>query len=207
MRYSRNLAIALMGASHFDKSLILSLRSQYRLSVPEDLDVMETLLFFFLLETPRLTPSKFLNFFFRIDKVKYLEGRRIHYLNAFEEALRKIQLIRIQDVPCIFNLSLGRFYTYDISTQLERLKKHFHSEVQGSDFWIENRKLGINIAYTGAFIYLQGLLGKEEIDLKKLDNVPLLQHFKQIYSPQGEWRNYSIIRSLVKKFVAKKIIS
>lgn len=205
MRYSRNLAIALMGASHFDKSLILSLRSQYRLSVPEDLDVMETLLFFFLLETSRLTPSKFLNFFFRIDKVKYLEGRRIHYLNAFEEALRKIQLIKIQDVPCIFNLTSGRFYTYKISTQLERFKKTFHSEIQGSDFWIENRKLGINIAYTGAFIYFQGLFGKEEIDLKKLDNIPLLQHFKQIYSPQGEWRNYSIIRSLVKKFVAKKI--
>lgn len=205
MKYSRNIVIALMGKTHFDETQVNSLRTRYSLSVPEDLNVFETLLFFFLLGERRLTPSKFLNFFCRIDKVKYLEEKRGFYLNAFAEALRKIKLIKITNVSCVFNLTPGRIYSYDISTQLEELQKEFNAEIQGKDFWIENRKLGINIAYTGAFIYLLGICGQEVIDLKQLDEIELLQPFKQSLYLNGEWKNDRVIRSLVRKFASQKV--
>lgn len=195
----------MLGKKLFDETLVSSLRNSYQFEVPEDLDVFETLLFFFMFNQ-KLTPSKFLKFFCRIDKVKELKGRKDFYLEIFNTALNKIKQIRFDGTPIFFNFrKKDYFIEFDISIQAQKLQKIFNAEIQGKDFWIEKHKLGINIAYLGAFLYLLGVCGKEEIDLKHLDNILLLTRFKQFGIDTGEWRNNKIVRSLVIKLASHKV--
>ena len=75
---------------------------------------------------------------------------------------------------------------------------HLNSE----DFWVEGKRRGISVAYMGAYIYLMGVLGKTEIDLKYLDNKKILNDFSAGYPI---WKARKTIKSLVLTFASRKV--
>lgn len=204
MKYSRSICILLLGSDLFSQKMISSHPLRHCLFLNKNLDVFETLLFFFLYEE-KFSPSRFLDYFCGMKKISDLKERKQRFLDALSVAFKKLSQIEIQSSPFFDECYREKdTWKYKLSPAALKLKLTFFSELEYGAFWIENQRRGISVAYLGAYIYLMGICGKEEIDLSYCEKQKIIQDFNSGYALTGM---RSTIRELIVKFSHDRIFS
>ena len=204
MKYSRSICILLLGSDLFSPKMISSHPLKHCFYLNKNLDVFETLLFFFLYEE-NFSSSRFLDYFCGMKKISDLKERKQRFLDALSVAFEKLSQIEIERTPFFDECYRKKdTWKYKLSPAALKLKLIFFSELEYGAFWIENQRRGISVAYLGAYIYLMGICGKEEIDLSYCEKQKIIQDFNSGYALTGM---RSTIRELVVKFSHDRIFS
>lgn len=197
MKYSRSICAILLGIDSSLPQMVSCQRLRYYFHLKKDLDVFEILLFFFLYEE-NFSPSRFLDYFCGMKKISDLKERKLKFLDALSVAFDKLSQIEVQKTPFFDECYREKdTWKYKLSSTALGLKQIFFSELEYGAFWIENKRRGISVAYLGAYIYLMGICGKEDIDLSYCEKQKIIQDFNSGYALAGM---RSTIRELVVKF-------
>lgn len=202
MKYSKSILIALLGDELFDSETVFRNRKCFHIEIKESLDIFSALLFFFLYEE-KFRPNKFIQFFCGIEKITDLKNLKDRFRSNVDYAFEKLSNIKVSGVPFLTYERVKNRWNYTLSPEALSLKKDFICDIHSEDFWILNAKRrGISVAYLGAYIYLMGVLGKTEIDLKYLDNQKILNDFSAGYAI---WKARKTIKALVLTFASRKV--
>ena len=201
MKYSKSILIALLGTELFNSHEVNKEKNRFLIETEKPLDIFSSLLFFFLYEE-NFKPNKFIQFFCGIEKITDLKERKYRFRENLDFAFESLSKIRINGIPFLTYERVKNRWKYTLSPEALSLKEHFYCDLNSEDFWVEGKRRGISVAYMGAYIYLMGVLGKTEIDLKYLDNKKILNDFSAGYPI---WKARKTIKSLVLTFASRKV--
>ncbi len=200
MKYSRTLMIALLGEDCFETSEVVFHRKFFGIETRKSLDVFTALLFFFLYE-PGFRPNRFIRFLCGIGKITDLNRLKGVFRENLDASFRTLSEIRVHGAPFLRYERAGNRWNYSLSPEALSLRETFICELNSEDFWTERRR-GVAVAYLGAYIYLMGVLGKTEIDLKYLGDKRWANDFCSGYPV---WKARKIVKDLVLAFAGRGV--